>query len=238
MRRASPDVELFDDALVEPFVVKHQRHFINPFDILCGNHGILGDVTEMGDFIFDFLVEHAIGAAQKNIRLNSQPGQLFDAMLRRFGFQFAAAGDVRHQSQVNIQNILAAQVPSHLAHRFQERQPLDIAHRAADLTDGDIISFGGGEDAPFDLVGDMRDHLNRAAKVIAAPFLGNHRLVNLPRRAVIFPPHGGGHITFVVAEVHIGLGAIVGDEHLAMLIRAHGAWIDIDIRDPFLRSSL
>ena len=33
----------------------------------------------------------------------------------------------------------------------------------------------------------------------------------------------------VVAEVEIGLGAVVGDEHLAVLIGAHGPGIDVEI---------
>ena len=33
----------------------------------------------------------------------------------------------------------------------------------------------------------------------------------------------------VVAEVEIGLGAVVGDEHLAVLIRRHRAGIDVEI---------
>jgi len=32
-----------------------------------------------------------------------------------------------------------------------------------------------------------------------------------------------------MTEVEIGLGAVVGDEHLAVLIRAHGPGIDIEI---------
>ena len=33
----------------------------------------------------------------------------------------------------------------------------------------------------------------------------------------------------VVAEVEVGLGAVVGDEHLAVLIGAHGPRIDVEI---------
>ena len=33
----------------------------------------------------------------------------------------------------------------------------------------------------------------------------------------------------VMAEIEIGLGAVVGDEHLAVLIRAHRARIDVEI---------
>ncbi len=32
-----------------------------------------------------------------------------------------------------------------------------------------------------------------------------------------------------MAEVEIGFGAVVGDEYLAVLIGAHGPWIDIEI---------
>ena len=36
--------------------------------------------------------------------------------------------------------------------------------------------------------------------------------------------------TLVMAEVEIGLGAIVGDENLAVLIGTHGPRVDIEIR--------
>ena len=35
---------------------------------------------------------------------------------------------------------------------------------------------------------------------------------------------------FVVTQVQIGLGAVVRHEHLAVLIRAHGSGIDVDVR--------
>jgi hypothetical protein len=34
---------------------------------------------------------------------------------------------------------------------------------------------------------------------------------------------------FVVAQVKIGFGTVFGDEHLAVLKRAHGARIDVDV---------
>jgi len=39
---------------------------------------------------------------------------------------------------------------------------------------------------------------------------------------------------FVVAEVEIGFGAIVGDKHFAVLIRAHGSGIHVQVRVTFL----
>ena len=34
----------------------------------------------------------------------------------------------------------------------------------------------------------------------------------------------------VVAEVQVGLGAVIGDKHLAVLGRAHGPRVDVEIR--------
>jgi UDP-N-acetylglucosamine 2-epimerase (non-hydrolysing) len=41
--------------------------------------------------------------------------------------------------------------------------------------------------------------------------------------------HARAHEALVVAEVEVGLGAVVGDEHLAVLERAHRARIDVDV---------
>ena len=42
--------------------------------------------------------------------------------------------------------------------------------------------------------------------------------------------HPRGGEALVVAEVEVGLGAVVGDEDLAVLVRAHRARIDVDVR--------
>ena len=42
----------------------------------------------------------------------------------------------------------------------------------------------------------------------------------------------------VVAQVEVRLGAVVGDIHLAVLIRAHRARIDVDIRIELLQGDL
>lgn len=42
--------------------------------------------------------------------------------------------------------------------------------------------------------------------------------------------HLGLDEALIVAKVEVGFGAVFGDEHLAMLERAHGARIDVDVR--------
>ena len=103
-----------------------------------------------------FFIEQTIGAAEKNVRLNSQPGEFLNAVLGWLGFQFSAAGYIRNQGEMHIENVFASQIPRHLAHGFQKRQTFDIAHSSTDLTDGDVIAFGGGKNAPFDFIGKRR----------------------------------------------------------------------------------
>ena len=75
----------------------------------------------------------------------------------------------------------------------------------------------------LDLVGDVRDDLDGAAEVVAAALLGDDAVVDA----------AGGHVgvaldelveeALVVAQVEVGLGAVLGDEDLAVLERAHRA---------------
>ena len=64
--------------------------------------------------------------------------QVADAVLRRLGLQLAGGADERHQRQVDVERVLAADVLAELADRFEERQALDVADGAADLDQDDV----------------------------------------------------------------------------------------------------
>ncbi len=143
VRRAGPNIELLDDPLIQAFFVKNQRHFVDPLDVFRGDNGIFRDITKMGDLVLNFFVEQTVGAAEQDVGLDSQSGQLFDAVLGRLGFELAAAGDVRHQGQMNVENVFAAPIPCDLAHGLEKRQTFNVADRAADFADGDVGTLGG-----------------------------------------------------------------------------------------------
>ena len=81
----------------------------------------------------------------------------------------------------------------------------------------------------LDLVGDVRDHLDGGAEVVAAPLLADDRLVDRTRRDVRVAAKALAEVPLVVAEIEIGLTAVVGDEHLTVLERVHRAGIDVDV---------
>ena len=78
-------------------------------------------------------------------------------------------------------------------------------------------------DALLDLVGDVRDDLHGAAEVVPVPLLADHLVVDRAGRDVGVAGEVLVDEALVVAQVEVGLGAVVGDEHLAVLERAHGA---------------
>ena len=79
-----------------------------------------------------------LGAANQNVGLNTDLPQLADRVLRRLGLQLLGRLQIRHQREMNVQAILLADIERELADRFQKRQALDVADRAADLGDHDV----------------------------------------------------------------------------------------------------
>ena len=141
----------------------------------------------------------------------------------------ASAGQQRH---VDVQDVRPPDVLAHLADGLEERQRLDVADGPADLDDDDVRIAVAGDptDALLDLVGDVRDDLDRAAEVVAAALLGDDRLVDAAGGDVAQLGQVLVDEALVVAEVEVGLGAVVGDEDLAVLVRRHRARIHVDVR--------
>ena len=131
---------------------------------------------------------------------------------------------------MHVADVLAANVEPELPDRLKERQDLDVAHRAADLGDHDIdVVAGEAGDAPLDLVGDVGDHLHRAAEIVAPALRGDDIGVDRSGRAVGLPGQALVDEALIVAEVEVGLATVVGDEHLAVLERVHRARVDIQV---------
>ena len=89
-------------------------------------------------------------------------------------------------------------------------------------------------DALLDLVGDVRDDLHRATEVVTAPFGVDHRPVDRTGRRVGRASQVLVDEPFVVTEVEIGFGTVVGDVDLAVFDRVHRARIDVDVRVELL----
>jgi hypothetical protein len=114
-----------------------------------------------------------------------------------------------------------------LADRFEIGQALDIADRAADFAQNEIEIVVAVANEVLDGIGDVRNDLDGRAEIIAAALLGEDFLINAAGRNIVLPRRRAAGKPLVMAEVEVGLGAVVGDEDLAVLIRRHRAGIDV-----------
>mmetsp|Transcript_41611 Transcript_41611/g.97732 ORF Transcript_41611/g.97732 Transcript_41611/m.97732 type:complete len:614 (-) Transcript_41611:2309-4150(-) len=223
------ELELGADELVQPLLVQHARHLVDGVDVPHRDHAVLGHVREEGDLLAFVVGDAAVGAAQQRVGLDADLAQLLHGVLRGLGLEFAGSGDPGHVGQVHEGRVRRAGAQAHLAHGFQEGQGLDVAHGAADLHDGHVDALGTALDVFLDLVGDVRDHLDGLAEVVAAAFLLQHGLVDLAGGEVVGLLHPRGDKALVVAEVQVGFGTVVGDEDLAVLEGRHRAGVDVDV---------
>src|SRR5688572_19795096 len=230
IRRARQDLQLVADDLVEHLLVQHHRDLVDRVDVPAGDHRLLLHVAEQRDFAPLLLRDGPVGAAEQRVGLDADLAQLLHRVLRRLGLDLARRGDVGHQRQVDVADVVAAHVEPHLPDGLEERQRLDVAHRAADLDDRNVGIARAALDVELDLVGDVRNDLHRAAEVVAVALLLDHRLVDLAGGEVVPLAHLRALEALVVAQIQVGFGPVLGHEHLAVLERRHRPGIDVDVR--------
>src|SRR5690606_30859243 len=177
VRGRSIDAEVVEDALVDELLLVPEGDLVDVTDVLARDHHVLLDRRRMRDLGADVAAQLGLGAADQHVGLEADATQLVDRVLGRLGLQLAGVLDVRHQGQVDVHAVAAADVDRELADRLEERQRLDVADRAADLADHDVdvARLARELDPVLDLVGDVRDDLDRAAQVVAAPLAADHR---------------------------------------------------------------
>src|SRR6187549_1347700 len=110
--------------------------------------------------------------------------------------------------------IIAPLFITHLTNRLHERQRLNIANRAADLNDENIglMRVSYSTYGSLDLVGDMRDDLDRLTQVVAASFLFDHGKIDPAARPVVCLRKLGVGESLVMPEIEVGLGPIICHE--------------------------
>ena len=206
-----------------------QRHLIDRRAVQRRDHTFWPDVAEQGDLAPLVLRDRPVGPAQQHAGLNADRQQFLDRVLGRLGLQLTRRRDIGQQRAMGEQGPFRPDLVAELPDRLQKRQALDIADRAADLAQHEILVAEVGRDELLNRVRHVRDDLHGGAQIVAAPFLGNHVRIDLARRDIVAAPCRHAGKAFVMAKVEVGFGTVVGDIDLAMLGRAHRAWIDIEI---------
>ena len=193
------------------------------------------DVAQAGDLALEIVGQRLLAAAHDHVGLDTAAAQLGDRVLRGLGLLLARRADERHEGDVDVADVVAPDHVAELTDRFEERQDLDVADGAAHFGDHHVdVVVSHPLDAALDLVGDVRDHLNGLAEVVATTLRREHRLIDRAGRGVGVPRQVLVDESLVVAEVEVGLTTVVGHEHLAVFERVHRARIDVDVRIELL----
>ena len=232
--RAGVEPQDLADRAIDALLVQHARDLVDRVGVLHRDDRIELHVGEQRDLRALLVGNAPIGPAHQHVGLDPDLAQFLHGMLRGLGLQFARRRNERHERQVHEAGIAAPQLQAHLPHRLEEGQRFDVAHRTADLDDRHLRRIGRADvraalDERLDLVGDVRDDLHRAAEILAAALLADHRVVDLAGGEVVRAPHARRDEALVVPEVEIRLGAVFGDEHLPVLERAHRSGVDVDV---------
>src|SRR5215472_1791303 len=229
------EAEVAGDDPAQARVLQHQRHVVDEFDVGHADDSLPRHITEERDLLLQVLVDLPLGAGNDGVRLDADGPQRLNGVLGGLGLHLLAP-DQRYQRDVDVEDVRTAEVVLELADRLQEGLALDVAHGTPNLADHDgcLRLALGAQDALLYLICDVGDHLDGRSQVVAAPLLGDDLGVDLARR------HVGGRRevlideALVVAQIQVGLGAVVGDEDLAVLVRAHGSGVDVEVGVQFL----
>ena len=132
------------------------------------------------------------------------------------------------------QHVVPVDLPLELADGLDEGLPLDVADGAADFGDDHVGGLAHAAELFLDFVGDVGDDLYRAAVVAAGALAVQHRIVDLAGGDGAVAGEVFVDEAFVMSKVEVGFHAVLGDEHLAVLVGVHRSGIDVQIGIEFL----
>ena len=113
--------------------------------------------------------------------MDSHALKLLDGVLSGFGLVLLAAADVRNEGDVDVEGIFLPDFQSDLANSFKEGLAFDVAGGSADFGNNHVRAglFAHAIDELLDFIGNMRNYLNRFAKVLSPALLVEHVPVDL-----------------------------------------------------------
>ena len=233
------DTELFDNELVHTLLRKHKGQLVNGvLNVHLFDDRLLLNVAEHRELLAHIVGHRLFGAAYEDVGLNADFAQLCNALLRWLRLQFARRAQIRKKRYVYENHVVLAHFERELAQCFEERKTLDVADRSPDFGNENIDALARGIHTRLDFVGDVRDDLNGLAQIVAAAFLLEDVLVNLPRGEVVEAAELAVRETLVVPEVEVGFRAVVENVNFAVLERTHRSGVYIEIGVEFLDSDL
>ena len=241
--RAPPSIPRWsDEQPVEPLVVQHERHLVDRRDVgRARRRRAIG--TSHSSEIFSLRFRPIGRSDLQTIASGCRPSARSSFTECCVGLVFSSPegpmnGIKRHVHERAVRSRPTSLRSWRIASRNGKDSMSPTVPPISTICTSACSVSASASIARLDLVGDVRDHLHRLAQVVAASLLREDRGVDGAGGEVRPPVQVGVEEPLVVAEVQVGLGAVVQDEHLAVLERVHRARIDVDVRVELLQDDL
>ena len=132
---------------------------------------------------------------------------------------------------MNEQAILSAYFQGHLTNGFDKRLALNITDGSTDFGNHYIcIGFLSPHvDKMLNLIGNMRNDLNRLAKILALTLTIQNIPVNLTTGKIGVLIQILINKTLIMSQVQIRLRTVIGNENFSVLIWAHGSRVNVHV---------
>jgi len=233
-------LQLVESHDIEFLVQHHQRDLVDRRHVDRFDYRVHVHVAEQRYLTADLVGQMLFGAQHQNVGLQPVLEQLLDRVLRRFRLQLARGCHVGDQRQMHHQRVAVPQLVAQLADRLDIRQGLDVADRAADFRNDDVVDFLRAEqlDAALDFIRNVRNDLHGLAQKLAPSLLVDYALIDAARGHVVGLRSRNVRKPLVMSQIEVGLGAVLGYVAFAVLVRIQRAGIDVDIRIEFLDGHL
>src|SRR5215467_6274511 len=195
------DSEGREHLAVEPRLMIGLGHRVDIVRVARFDHRALTHVAEQRELRPLAVGDRPVGAAQQDVGLDADRAQFLNRVLGRLGLEFARAGDERQQRQVDVDGVVPGQLIAELPDRLEEWQAFDVADRAADLAQDKIVALVAFADEILDRIGDVGNHLDGGAEIIAAALLGEDLLIDAAGGDVVVTGRRPAGEALVMAEV-------------------------------------
>ena len=230
------DLQLADGQFVQMLLVHVEGNLVDAPGIDALDDVAGTDIAEKGNLAAQFRRQRVFRAAHDDIRPHTALLEGLHRVLGGLGLEFLGGAQIRDERQVDGHGVLFRQFPLQLANRFHEGLGFHVADGPADFRQDDIVLSGAAQQQhpTFDFVRNMRDDLHGFPQVGALALLGNDRVINLAGGYVVGLGSIDAQEAFIVSEVQVGLGAILGHIAFAMLVGIQGPGVDVDVGVKFL----
>ena len=224
------DARLLEDNVVKSLLMHLEGHLIDGGHIQALHDSVGAHVTELGHLLEHRGRQLVLGAQHEHVGLDTLLLEQLDAVLCGLGLELLGRADVGHIGQVHA-DAAATQLPTQLADGLDKRQRLDVAYCTANLGDDKVILARGTQQlhVALNLIGDVRDNLDRLAQIIATALLVDDALIDASGGDVI----GAGGLdvgeTLVVSQIQVGLVTVNRHVALTVLIGVQRTRVNVDV---------